>query len=91
MRHTLAMLVGAAAGLSVLSAPVLAQQQDRTNGICSNVRVANAVFMRCQSRNARDFLLPKSGGTTDPAARGKPYGSWGSGFGGHRWSPGSGG
>jgi hypothetical protein len=89
MRHTRGILIIAAAGLSAPSVSVLAQQ-GQVMGACSNVRVANAIFMRCESRNTRDFLLPKSGTTTDSAALGKPYGSWGSSFGGHSWSPASG-
>lgn len=80
MRHMLVMLI-IAAGASALSASALAQRP----GACSNVQVGNAKFMRCQGQSTRDFLLPKSGGTTDPAARGKPYGGWGSRFGGQSW------
>ena len=89
MRHTLAILMIAAAGLSAPSVSALAGQ-GFVDGTCSNVRVGNATFFRCKSQNTRDFLLPKSGSSTDPAALGKPYGSWGSSFGGQSWSPGSG-
>lgn len=89
MRHPLTILIIAAAGLSASSFSVLAQQAP-VNGGCTNDRVGNAVFMRCQSQNSRNFLLPKSGGKTDPAALGEPYGSWGSSFGGQRWSATSG-
>jgi hypothetical protein len=89
MRHTLGILIIGAAGLSAPSVSVLAQQ-GQVMGACSNVRVANAIFMRCESRNTRDFLLPKSGTTTDPAALEKLYGSWGGSFGGHSWSSTSG-
>ena len=89
MRNTLAILMIAAAVLSTPSVSALAGQ-GLIDGTCSNVRVGNATFFRCKSQNTRDFLLPKSGSSTDPAALGKPYGSWGSSFGGQSWSPASG-
>jgi hypothetical protein len=81
----LAILIVTATGLSALSVSALAQQRGLANTTCSNTRVGNTIFMRCQGQNTRDFLLPKSGGTTDPAAAGKPYGSWSSSFGDPHW------
>jgi polygalacturonase len=85
MRHTLGILMLVALGGSILSNSAVAQQPGLSVGGCSNVRVGNMTFMRCQGQSTRDPLAPKSGGTTDPAAAGKPYGGWGSNFGGQRW------
>jgi hypothetical protein len=85
MRPILTILILVAVCGSILSDSALAQQPGLATGPCSNVQVGNLTVMRCQGQSNRNPLVPKSGGTTDPAAAGKPYGSWGSSFGGERW------
>ena len=84
MRHTLAIWIVAALGVLTLSGSAFAQQP----GACSNILVGNVTFMRCQGQSNRDSPGQKSGGTTDPAAVGKPYGSWTSSFGDQHWQSG---
>ena len=83
--HLLAILALTAISVSTLPGSALAQQPAPPTTACSNFQVGTATYMRCRGQSTRDFLIPKSNGTTDPAAVGKPYGAWGTRFGGQRW------
>jgi len=75
--------------LTPLSDLAFAQQRRDANTNCSNVQAGTMTFRRCQGQGIGDLIVPKSNGTTDPAAVGKPYGAWDSRFGGQGWkSPG---
>jgi hypothetical protein len=81
--HLLAVLALTACSASGFA---FAQQPGHSKMTCTNIQTGIATTItRCQGGSAVDSVLPKSGGTTDPAAAGKPYGAWGSSFGGQRW------
>jgi hypothetical protein len=85
MRYGRALVI--LAGMMLLTLPdlALAQQRPDTNTNCSNVQAGTMTFRRCQGQSLGDLMVPKSNGTTDPAAVGKPYGAWDSRFGGQGW------
>jgi hypothetical protein len=69
-------------GVPFLSGSAVAQQRGNISTACSTSQAGIAMtFTRCREKG-RDFVLPKTGNTTDPAAVGKPYGSWNGSFGG---------
>jgi hypothetical protein len=87
MRYGHAIVILAVTGIpvSALSDLALAQQRGDANTNCSNVQAGTMTFRRCQGQSIGDVMVPKSNGTTDPAAVGKPYGAWDSRFGGQGW------
>jgi ABC-type transport system substrate-binding protein len=76
----------AAVAISALSFSAFAQQPGQTKMTCTTIQASQATTItRCQHGSAQSSALPQSGTTTDPAAAGKPYGTWGNAFGGQRW------